>query len=69
MVYGQQTCGAIAPRLLFSIGRDELPTLTLAAKKEWVSHLEAAHKSWEIERLQEKRGQSVITKFFSRLNI
>ena len=48
--------------------RDDLPSLSLNAKKEWVRHLELARAAWDIERRQVQKGQTVITKFFTRLS-
>ena len=48
--------------------RDDLLSLTLNAKKEWVRHLEQAKAAWDIERLQTHKGQSVLTKFFTRIS-
>ena len=48
--------------------REDLPSLSLNAKKEWVRHLELARAAWDIERLQVQKGQRVITQFFARMS-
>ena len=48
--------------------REDLPSLPLNAKKEWVRHLELARAAWNIERLQVQKGQRVITQFFARMS-
>jgi hypothetical protein len=47
---------------------DDLHTITINAKKEWVRHLDQAKAAWDIERLQTQKGQTVLTKFFARMN-
>jgi hypothetical protein len=53
-------------QLRISFTWDDLPTMPLHVKKEWVRHLDAAKAAWDIERLQLERRQSVITNFFTR---
>jgi hypothetical protein len=53
---------------LIRYSRDNLLSITLNAKKEWVRHLEHAKAAWDIERLQTQKGQTVLTKFFARMN-
>ncbi len=48
--------------------REDLPSLTLNTKKEWVRHLEHAKTAWDIERLQANKGQTVLTKIFTRMS-
>jgi hypothetical protein len=50
---------------LITFTRDDLPSMPLHAKKEWVQQLDASKTVWNIERSQIRTGQTVLTNFFA----
>ena len=50
---------------MITFTRDDLPSMPLYTKKEWVRQLDAVKRTWAIERIQRGTGQTILTNFFS----
>jgi hypothetical protein len=51
-------------RQLINFINDDLPSIPIHAKKEWVRQLDVAKAAWDMERLQIRSGQTVLTNYF-----
>ena len=54
---------------LITFTKDDLPSMPIGTKKEWIRQLDAVKRTWAMERLQRQKGQTIITNFFSSNHI